>query len=199
MFEFLTILGAAVVLKLLSSADDVIWLAKLFEGMRGLRLFLIQSVYIGTVCLVCLLAWVLAALGSAGFMALTGDAGWFSLTGSVLLFLFAVTVLRHEEEEALQLDSDQALHQRLRDACVISFIGSLDELAVYTVALSTGEIRLSALLSGTVIAAGLTLLVVAGVRHVRLVTELLEKIPIWVIIALLGLAGMSYSAWQLPR
>lgn len=197
--EFLGVVGGAIMLKLVSSADDVVWLTRLLYGMRGWRLSLIHAVYIATLCLICLLAYIIAQLGIAGSMTLTGEEGWFSLIASCLLILFALTVLRGEIDEEPNLSPDDRLVIRARDAFFISFIGSIDELTVYTVALSTGEIPMLALVPGSIIAGTLTLLVAHGVGRIHIVSRHLEEIPIWIIIAVLGIAGVGYSSWELLR
>lgn len=196
--EFLTVLGGAVGLKLVSSADDVVWLAKLFEGLTRYHLLAVCTVYILTISFICVLAYGVAGIGTEGFLALTGEEGWFSMAGSVLLLLFAITVLRHEDDdEDFDIDTTAGTLMRMRDAFVISFIGSLDELAVYTVALSTGEIMFFPLLAGTIIAGLLTVLVVRGLRISAKVTEVLEKLPFWILVAGLAVIGIGLSGWEL--
>lgn len=193
MLRFLGVLGSVIVLKLLSSADDLIWLSRLTAGLQGMRLKAAQAVYLLALLVACLAALILAQFGAFAASALTGSEAWFSLLGSVLLIVFAVTALRDEDEEGV------GETERLRDVFAVSLIGSIDEVAVFTVALSTGEIPALPLFLGTTIAGVITLGVVRGIREIDSLTRRLDRVPVWVLIALIGAAGIVISVQELAR
>lgn len=196
MLQFLTVTGTVVVLKLLSSADDIVWYARLVAGARRMRLWTMHAVYLTALLVACAIAWVLAGVGNLATAALTGREGWFSLLGSVALLVFAVTALRKEDDDEA---AGRVPPTRLRDVFAVSLLGSLDEIAVFTVALSTGEIPPLPLLVGTLLAGIVTLALVMGVRGLDTVTRRLDRIPVWMLVAALGCVGIVLSVFELGR
>ncbi len=187
MFEYIAIIGLATVIKLTSSMDDMLWLPKLLNNETTKHKRLIESVYIFTLMLIVLLSYVLAHLGNIVFLSISNNQNLFGLLSSFGLILFAMLHLKGNDKQNKTNEPIGTLAEKLESAFVISFVGSVDELVIFTTVFSSKIIDVAPLMIGTVTAGMLVILVANSILRVGFIMRIVERIPIWIIVLLIGI------------
>jgi hypothetical protein len=191
-----SVVAAATMLKLTTSVDDTVWLAKLYSDESVTHRRYISLVYLLALSLITVASFAVFWCGRGLFEALGSSQHMMAAVSSGLLILFAIFVLRRAEQETVEAPAAARLSQKLKTAFVVSLIGSVDELLTYTVVLSTGEISFIPLLLGTLIAGLLIVLFVNGFTKIRFIRNIVETVPIWVVIATVGTISLAHTLFS---
>ena len=181
MVDFLTLVCAATVAKLVSSGDDVVWFMPFVTGKSQWRKLMNVFLYVGTLEIVVLLSALLAWGGTSLIeAAISGfSLGWssektlrfiagFGLTG------YALHLFLHRNDT-----NDKTSGQGV---VVVSFLGSLDELSYFPGLILGGTFTAIQLAIGTAVAGLIVAGICLGATRLKLVVKLVEKIPLWLII-----------------
>ncbi|MCX6051071.1 MAG: hypothetical protein NTZ60_01025 [Campylobacterales bacterium] len=188
MFEFLNIVLFAVILKLMSSMDDTLWLPKLLHNEPKKHRWFIGLIYILTLVLIVFISYILSLFGNLVFANISDNTNLFALFSSFGLIMFALVYLRNTGDENISLEATNILlSKKLKTAFFVSFTGSIDELLVFTAIMSTNAVDVMPLLIGTAIAGLLVILVSNNIFKIKFITNIANKIPIWIVILFVGL------------
>lgn len=200
MFEFISITVFAALLKLSSSVDDAIWLAKLVHGESRSHRGYIETTYVLALVAVTIASYLIYLLGDEIITLLSRNENVLPIVSSIILIIFSLTYLRKDHSNSIKKPINyNSLQHKVRVAFTISVIGSIDELLLFVTVLSTGKVSFTPLLAGTVIAAGIIIILVSGITRVSMVMSILKKIPIWIVIFSVGaitLVFSSYTIWK---
>ena len=188
-----SVVFAATILKLTTSVDDTVWLAKLYADEPATHRRYISLVYLLALTVITVAAFGLFWCGRGLFEVLGSNQQTMAVVSSSLLIAFAVFFLRGSAHGEVDAQPSVRLSQKLKTAFIVSIIGSIDELLTYIVVLSTGEISFFPLLVGTLIAGGFIILLVSGFTRVQFLMRVFEKVPIWVVIATVGAVSLVHT------
>ncbi|MEL6628149.1 MAG: hypothetical protein AAFY76_01295 [Cyanobacteria bacterium J06649_11] len=179
----LNIIGALVA-KLKTSADDIIWLPPFIQKNK----YSSSIFYLIAINAIVLLAWITVRL----FHTIIGDSPYISLVSSLLLMGFALFYLRRNSVNGNPSDKETQ-----KNVFVISIIGSIDEFFFFTVLFSTNVFSLLPSILGISLAGALIILVCSGLNQLDWYLKVSKKIETWLIIFIIGLIGLVFSVSKL--
>ena len=183
MIEFIALLGA-IVTKLTTSTDDLVWLPKLLEDEDSTHRNFIGIVYILALSIVVFVAYLFSYLALEVFFG--AYVGWFSVISSLSLIGYGIYLYKNQDDENDDFAEDKSykpLQEKLKTAFIVSLIGSFDELAVFVVLFATNKVTIFPLLVGTIIAGILVFWISNQASQINPIKEKLAKIPEgWIII-----------------
>lgn len=183
MIEFIALLGA-IVTKLTTSTDDLVWLPKLLEDENSNHRKFIGIVYILALSIVVFVAYFFSYLALEIFFG--AYVGWFSVISSLSLIGYGIYLYKNQDDENDDFEEDKSykpLQEKLKTAFIVSLIGSFDELAVFVVLFATNKVTIFSLLVGTIIAGILVFWISNQASQINPIKEKLAKIPEgWIII-----------------
>lgn len=173
--------------KMTTSADDLVW----FSRYVLIRPTLSIVVYASTLNGIVLAAWI------GGRALLTWiSADQISTVSFTALLLFAVwTFVRDRAARGKPASTEEPLrHSREQVALrvgVVTALGSLDELVVFTALFAADVIPLQWALVGTTLAGFLVAAACLGLMRVKALVTAVERVPEWALIGLVGLLGLA--------
>lgn len=187
MEEFITVfLGgvlSAVLFKLSSSVDDCIWLPPLIVNENKKNKLILGTVYLLTLLLIVIAASCINWSGVAIFGLVGLNEVVFSLVVSIFLICFAGWHLIKGDGPEAENESN-TLWEKIKVTFSMTVIGSMDELASFTTALSSGKYSFGVLLIGTLVAGVIILLSFEALKKVPLFKKMMKVDFWWVILAL---------------
>lgn len=181
MYDTLTLesIVFSALIKLSSSADDLLWLPPYASNGRKLAT---AALYTATLLGVVLLSYIVAMVGGH----LISDEKLLKIASGLLLMAFAVFYLR--------VDKDLGG----KGVVAITFLGSLDELGIFTALFAAKYVGVASAIIGTFFAAAIVVLAVEVFTRLTTPMRYLSRIPVWVIIFLIGgwicIEGSMYHA-----
>lgn len=179
MYDTLTLesIAFSALIKLSSSADDLLWLPPYTNGRKLSTAALYTSTLLGVV----LLAYIAAMVGGQ-FIA---DEKLLKIISGLLLMAFAAFYLRVDKNLGG------------KSVITITFLGSLDELGIFTALFAAKYVDIASAMVGTFFAAVIVVLAVEVFTRLTTPMRYLSRIPLWVIIFVIGgwiciEGGMNY-------
>lgn len=187
----------AIWLKLSSSGDDCVWLTKLISKESRKHRFMIEVIYLLVLVLVVVLAYLINWIGVKSFNLMNINPDYFSIFASVSLMMYAIFYLRNKTDDDDTINSKKALFPKIIETIHISVIGSVDELLTFILMFSTNKISFYHLMIGTLIAGVMIILFSEGLKRIKIVLDILEKLAIWKIIFAFGFAGFILAIYNI--
>jgi len=182
-------------LKLMTSLDDTIWLPKLLHKEVFKNKVMIELVYLASLCLIVCLAYFTFLVGDVVFASFFGEAKLFAMISSLGLMGFAYFYLKNdnnEDNDEIEQNS-QPLFDKLKIAFVVSILGSMDEFIVFIVMFSTKAVTFLPLMIGTILAGLIVILFSNSILKVNFFASIIQKIPVWMVIFVVGLVAFVLS------
>lgn len=176
----------AMIAKLGSSIDDVIWFTPFMEGKRKkLNCFL----YLAVLEVIVLLSWGIAMGATKGFSMISVGEEALQITAGILIAGYAFYLWYNRKKASEEKSGNRVI--------IVSFLGSLDELSYFPALILGRMFTVTQLCVGTALAAGAVIISVLSLNRLRPVREFLAKIPLWgilgffaVIVLLKALTGI---------
>lgn len=158
----------AMVAKLGSSIDDVIWFTPFIEGERKkLNCFL----YLAVLEAIVLFSWVIAIGATKGFSMVSVGEKTIQIAAGILIAGYAFYLWYNRKKASEEKNG--------RGVVIVSLLGSLDELSYFPALILGGIFTVTQLGVGTALAAVVVIVSALSLNRIRLVKELLAKIPLW--------------------
>ena len=166
--------------KIITSADDFIWLPK-FLNSNSIKN---QFEYLSALIIIVLIAFVVNILGKK-----IPQEKYLPLFASITLIIFAFTYLRKSKSTFNE--------KKKNSAFLISFFGSFDELVIFISFFSSDFFSFSNVIIGTFLAGLVIIFICNSLNQLPLFIKKINKLENWVIIAALGFLNLFISIYNL--
>lgn len=179
MNEFIYTVTIVFLAKVKTSGDDLIWLPPFIRQNKLISSFY----YLVAINIVVLISWI-----SVDYLKrVITNENYLAFFASIILVVFSITYLRNNENK----ENDGLT--KSKSVFIISLIGSVDELFLFSVLFTTGKYSLLPVILGISFAGLIVILFSFGLNSISWFVNQTEKIKTWLIIFVIGLISMVYA------